>query len=123
MTRVKIEPLTLPMYYRFYTDNPNGTVQGWLIRYDGLPAACAGIQVRFGRATFFCDVPNIEQYPKMAIWRAAKDVVKRVKKLGYVVYAEANPELPNSTGFLERLGFRLISVDRVNYSLIYRLDK
>ena len=101
---VEIRQATLDDIKLFYAEGPPFTVQAWLASYKGQPACLAGVIIRRGMMTPFCDIkPN--DAPKMTIWRTAKELFRLIKSLN----------LPLITGtenckskFLESLGFRHI---------------
>lgn len=76
------------------------TVRAWVIEKDGRPAAIGGYFVKRGWAHVFSEIR--EPLPKMTIWREA---MKHLTALKMPAVCEADPNVPGSGRFLERLGW------------------
>lgn len=100
-----VRPATADDIRKLYQRDAPRTVRAFAVDWHGELAAIAGVTIQRDVCTFFSDIrPDIDP-PAMAIWRASVEIVNRIQAMKLPCIAIANPELPTSSAYLERLGF------------------
>lgn len=106
MKRYSIRPATIGDildFYGFYLPYSSKT---WAIDYDGELAAIAGVQFCDRTAIAFGHIDEEVDAPDMAVFRAAKEIMKKIAELGIEVKAICDQDTyPNAHKFLKKLGF------------------
>lgn len=114
---IEIVPVTAAHIVQFYGQPSDISMRAFSVFYHGELSAIAGVSMRHGWMTFFSDVNR--DAPKLAIWKASKEIVRRIKAMGIESLAVASPAIENSGQYLERLGFTY-SHDSID-GKVYRL--
>ena len=119
MPNIEIRPANAADLLSFYGKPSAKTVRAFCISKNGEVGAIAGITISPEIITFFSDMKDGVEVPKMTVWRVSKEIVRRVRKMNLPIYAIENCNKPTAKRFLERLGFVFYAED--NGEQQYRL--
>lgn len=109
---MKFAPLTLERYQAVVGESPKVTMRGFSLVDGEKPLMVVGIYPDDDRHVLFSQVApefrgRFDSFEaKRLIVRAARKAMEMVHEAGGVIHASADAKYPNTSGFLERLGFR-----------------
>lgn len=102
---VEIRTATIDHIREFYPSGCPRTAYAWAIYYKGKIAGLAGVTLERGGAVAFCEAKAGIGAPKMAVWRASKEIYRRMRELNLPMITAPDPCIKGSFNFLQRLGF------------------
>ena len=105
MRTYNIRPATQHDILEVYGHTIPNAHRAWAVDWEGKAACVAGVIFLNGNTMAFSSIIDGINPPAITIWRAAKELMDRIKSLGKPVTAICTGKFMNSGAFLERLGF------------------
>lgn len=109
---IEIRPAISNDIEELYGEKSPKSLKAKAIYKDNELAALAGLIIADNSCMAFCKIKDRESRNKVTIWRHARAIIRDIiSSTPAPVYAGAEPDIPNSGKFLERLGFRRVGED------------
>jgi hypothetical protein len=114
----ELRPATAADLRDWYGEAPKRSCRAWVIAQDGKLVALAGYSFEPGYILVFSEVRG--EHPKFATWKYAKKLFANITKYRLPMRAVANPDIPGSDRFLERLGFEFEQETDIGKQYLWR---